>query len=231
MPTDHEQNSHPTGSLRPIAEIMPSTRASMSLSQSSGSRTDTTEGRGGTRRALPTVGSGGSASGVTPRLNGEATHPVVRAFDLPPQAVSLAHSIEQLICWGVHDRYGSHGWEGVTVTGVSVVDGASPAAVRAALDDIERLCAPADLKLVASSLAKLKALTASRAKTGEDMSLTALAYTEELAAYPADVVVAACKAWQSANTWWPSWAELKNECDKRMMGRTQIRDALRRAVQ
>jgi hypothetical protein len=29
---------------------------------------------------------------------------------------------------------------------------------------------------------------------------------------------------------WPAWAELKAECDKRVRGRLQIRDALRRAA-
>jgi hypothetical protein len=69
-----------------------------------------------------------------------------------------------------------------------------------------------------------------RARDGVDVELMAGAYTERLARYPADVVTAACDAWADREQFWPAWAELKAECDKRMRGRLQIRAALARAV-
>lgn len=95
-----------------------------------------------------------------------------------------------------------------------------------AREGIERICAPCDPKLAVRKLAELRAMTIARARDDMDNELVGAAYAERLKQYPADVVVAACDGWANREEFWPSWAELKAECDKRMRGRLQIRAAL-----
>jgi hypothetical protein len=114
------------------------------------------------------------------------------------------------------------------ITGVAVREGADPQYVGQCLARVEALCSPCDPREAAVKLAELRVLTVHRARDGNDMELMAQAYTNRLAEYPGDVVTAATKAWADREEFWPSWAELKAECDKRMRGRLQIREALRR---
>lgn len=115
---------------------------------------------------------------------------------------------------------------GVEISGVAVKPDADMALVQEAADYLARMCAPADIKLVVRKLAELKAMTVSRARDEVDMELVGAAYGQRLAQYPADVVNAACDRWANREEFWPSWAELKGECDKLMRGRTRVRDAL-----
>lgn len=124
--------------------------------------------------------------------------------------------------------YAGDEFEGVAVKDVAVRPGFDLAELERHAAAVERLCAPAGTDLASKKLTELRALTAHRAKDDGDMVLTAVAYTQRLAQYPADVVAAACDGWADREQWWPSWAELKAECDKRMRGRLQIRETLRR---
>lgn len=139
----------------------------------------------------------------------------------------LARSLEPLIAWGTASVFGSHGFEGVRVTDVAVRAHADPKAIAWCLERIEGMCEPSEPNLAAKKLAELRVLTVHRARDAGDMELMAGAYTQRLAEYPADIVVAACDGWANREEFWPSWAELKAECDKRMRGRAQIRIALR----
>lgn len=138
----------------------------------------------------------------------------------------LEHSLAPLLVWGETSIIGSHGFEGVSITGVKVRDGADPQYVSQCLGKVMALCDPCDPQLAARKLAELRVLTAHRARDGVDVELMAGAYTERLAAYPADIVVAAVDGWANREEFWPTWAELKAECDKRMRGRKMIRQAL-----
>jgi hypothetical protein len=170
------------------------------------------------------LGNAVSESGATPTLR--ESHGALAVFDLPAQAVTLAHSLEPLIVWGETSQYGSHGYEGVKITDVAVRKGADPMYVDQCLGKLLVLCDPCEHRFAAQKLAELRVLTAHRARDGVDTELMATAYTQRLATYPADIVAAACDAWTNANQFWPTWSELKNECDKRMSGRKQLRDAL-----
>lgn len=155
---------------------------------------------------------------------------VCRAFDLPAEAGRLAHLLAPLLVWGDRSVYGSHGYERSEVTDVAVRPGVPREDLGAYLQHMEALCQPADPGLAASKLTELRVLTAHRARDGDDIELMAAAYTHRLAQYPPDVVAAACDAWADGDNFWPTWAELKGACDRRMRGRTQIRDALRKAL-
>jgi hypothetical protein len=114
----------------------------------------------------------------------------------------------------------------VSITGVRIHKNADPMDVERCFGQILALCDPCDPLLAARKLAELRVLTAHRARDGVDVELMAGAYTERLAAYPADIVVAAVDGWANREEFWPTWAELKAECDKRMRGRKMIRQAL-----
>lgn len=116
----------------------------------------------------------------------------------------------------------------MSIKDVAVRPGFDAAEVQRHAAAVERLCEPAGTDIATQKLTELRRLTAHRAQGDNDMVLTAVAYTQRLAQYPADVVAAACDGWADREQWWPSWAELKAECDKRMRGRLQIRETLRR---
>ncbi len=142
--------------------------------------------------------------------------------------MSLRLSLSRLLVWEERSLFGEHGFYDVKISDVAVRPGSDPATVRTVRAELERLCRRAGPDLAAKKLTELRALTVSRARGDIDTSLMAAAYTQRLAEYPPDVVVAACDGWANREEFWPSWAELKAECDKRMRGRDQIRDALRR---
>lgn len=135
-----------------------------------------------------------------------------------------------LIVWGEASLYGSHGFEGVKITEVKVVEGVPAAHLEDVLKHVEAICFPCTAKFAAQKLAELRVLTAHRARDGSDVELLAAAYTHRLAEYPPDVVEDACNRWADANQFWPTWSELKDNLDGRMRGRKQIRDALRAAL-
>jgi hypothetical protein len=133
-----------------------------------------------------------------------------------------------LVAWGEKSLFSGDQFDGTAITGVIVREGAQPQAVEKALAHVESICRPCHANVAAEELAHLRVLTVHRQRDSKEMELMAVAYTQRLAEYPTDVVIAACKAWADREEFWPSWAELKAECDKRMRGRLQIREALRR---
>lgn len=130
-----------------------------------------------------------------------------------------------LLVWGETSRFSGDEFMGTSITGVVVKRNADGALVQEAIELLNRLCQPADIKLVVRKLAELKAMTISRQRDDMDMELVGAAYGQRLAQYPADVVNAACDRWANREEFWPSWAELKGECDKLMRGRAKIREA------
>jgi len=145
-------------------------------------------------------------------------------------AGTLGPLLAPLLSWGETSLFANEQFDGTSITGVVVRPGAPRQAVEKALAHVESTCRPCHADLAAQELAHLRVLTVHRARDPKEMQLVAVAYTQRLAEYPVDVVIAACKAWADREEFWPSWAELKAEADKRMRGRLQVRDALRRAV-
>jgi len=139
--------------------------------------------------------------------------------------------LEPLLVWGERTVTGSDGqFDGTERTGVAVVHGHGREIIQHALEQVNEICRPCPSNLAAQKLAELRVLTIHRARDSVDVELLAGAYMQRLGEYPADVVVAACDAWSDREEFWPSWAELKAECDKRMRGRRQIRNALLEAL-
>lgn len=98
--------------------------------------------------------------------------------------------------------------------------------LRQALVLVDQACAPAPKRLIQSELARLRVMTKSRSDdTGQ---LAAAAYAEELAEYPADIVVSALRHWARTEKWWPSWHELHELLERRFEKRRALQEALRK---
>lgn len=170
------------------------------------------------------AGSDGGVSGAIATL--AAIPALPSEFGLSDAPVSLQHSLAGLLVWRATSRFSAHGFDGVDYSEMRVVPAADPASVQRALTEISRLCEPSGPRVAGRHLTELLALTVSRSRDDVDRELMGAAYTERLSQYPADVVKTACSRWADREEFWPSWAELKAECDKHMRGRKQIRDAL-----
>ena len=95
---------------------------------------------------------------------------------------------------------------------------------QSAIAMLEQLNQPAGQQFATLELTRLKVLTKSRER-GDDLKLQIAVMAEELGTYPPDVVREACRTWRS--TWFPSWAELRDECDAAAKMRRDLLKALR----
>ena len=99
---------------------------------------------------------------------------------------------------------------------------------REALRLVKLLNAPAAPSDCAMALGKLKAITMPRNVTAEDLTLQIGTMTEEVCAYPLDVVRGACRAWARSDKFFPTWAELRRLCEERALLRRALARELRR---
>ena len=99
---------------------------------------------------------------------------------------------------------------------------------RDALRLAELLNAPSSPSDCAMALGKLRTITVTREVTGEDLILQIGAMTEELCAYPLGVVRDACRAWARSTKFFPTWAELRQLCEERVLFRRALAHELRR---
>lgn len=215
-----EHDSHKIGSPRKLSEILQLTSASTPRRPPEPSEITGTvlPGPGAARLTGPQRGGTGVA--VTPTRN------PLQVFRLGPSqdAARLGLLLAPLLEWREDSRYENGQFEGIDVVGLRLREGAVvPEAAREMLD---RICGPCDPTFAAQKLAELRALTVSRKRDDDDVELMAVAFTQRLAEFPQDVVNAAVDAWANREQFWPSWSELKAECDKRMMGRLRLRMAI-----
>ena len=105
-----------------------------------------------------------------------------------------------------------------------------PMAASKALVAYESACLPAPDQTISTELASLKALTKSAKAETDDIKLQLGVYARQLRAYPGDVVVHVLRTHANMETFWPSWAELKERLDlyanKRLKKRQQLRELL-----
>ena len=73
---------------------------------------------------------------------------------------------------------------------------------------------PAEPAAVLKILARLKISTSYRSYAADDAKLERRVYADELRGYPLDVIDEACRKWARREQWWPSVAEIVEECNK-----------------
>jgi len=93
-----------------------------------------------------------------------------------------------------------------------------------ALADLQNFQTPAPIRVIEAWLAELSVISASRARDDMESALMVTAYSSRLAQYPADIVREAVlvKAWK----WWPTWDELRKECEAKAGPRRHMIAAL-----
>jgi hypothetical protein len=96
---------------------------------------------------------------------------------------------------------------------------------------LQQLCTPASPEFCAQEVGKLRVVMKHTKQQQDDIQLLVAAFTEELAAYPPDVVRHACHTWKCNNIWFPAWSELKAICDEAMLMRVNLRDVTRRLLE
>lgn len=110
-----------------------------------------------------------------------------------------------------------------------IAPGANVADVRAALKVVADWCRPCGGEFAAQQLGLLRTRTKMRAD--QDGKVLAMAYTDWLAAYPADVAKAACETWARTEKFFPAWAELQEPLDRLMQKRLMLRKALSKILE
>lgn len=85
---------------------------------------------------------------------------------------------------------------------------------------------PAGPELAAKELGRLALLTKSRAEGDDDTKARLVVMADELANYPADVVLDALRYWARTEKFFPAWAELRDLLDRRVQRRKRLRAAL-----
>ena len=148
----------------------------------------------------------------------------------PMEAQSLPALLLPLISFETSSITGSDGqFDGVKVTRCTIARDAPEEVIRDGLAAIYAQLRPCGGEFAVQQLALLKARTKSRPDA--DQALTAAAYGDWLAEYPADVAKAACEEWARGMVFWPAWADLQRICDRLVSKRIAIRRALQAALE
>ena len=104
-------------------------------------------------------------------------------------------------------------------------------AQRTAAMALLKSCPPrAPVQEIMGELTRLRVLTIARAEDQGDLTLKLAAYAEELSEFPIEVVRSACRGLAKREKWFPSWSELKADCDWRYAKARALRDALAKAA-
>lgn len=129
----------------------------------------------------------------------------------------------------VQPIYGPDGYD-ERLLGYELRRPVSPEDAEAAIAILREANKPADSAFIAKELTRMRLLTKARPQDDIDLEMMAAIYADEMSVYPADVVMAACRKWTAMETWWPSWAELKDQLEFRMRRRREMLEALERNI-
>lgn len=92
---------------------------------------------------------------------------------------------------------------------------------------VDEVCKPSEPVIIFKELARLRVLTKARAESSDDLESMASIYADEMASYPQDCIVWACRKWARMEKWWPSWSELKELLDRAAKKRFALERVLR----
>ena len=218
------------GILVPKVASSPGSSGSTPTPSSPSSATTGPTSPGRAVAASPGSGPGKTVAATVPKL--AAVREAVLAQDsdlvahrlqawLRPFETSLRPSISE-------DGNPATDWE---ITGYRLV-GPLPAKMLADLEPVmQRLTAPAGPQAVLAPALRCLTLTKSRERDGMDLRLFAAALAEELGEFPVDVVATAFRRWARRETWWPSLAEIREQCLREMRWRNSLKAARGKAAQ
>lgn len=216
--------------FRTIGSLMPQTLRSLAEKVSMRERSQTnlpTTGAPGpgpgesSSTGRPRSATGAVASrGNMPGLTDPAATDIAIVASLPP---SVRSALQETVREYLDPAYG-YDFEVVAYTiGAELMPRDQMLAVRI----VEGACAPANPKVIASEVARLRASTKARSEANDDLAMTFQVLVEECEEYPADVVVWALRSWARREIFFPSLAELRDELQRKSRRRLRLLDALR----
>jgi len=139
---------------------------------------------------------------------------------------SLPAQIASSLCWNETSLFDASGeFSGVRFD-VSFRQRPAPEIIAAAQAALAPWLQPLDRREAVKALAQLRLLVRRRNETNDDLDAQTALYAAKLEAYPADVVVHVIGKWADREEWWPSWAELKAQCDRHSRRRMALKAAL-----
>lgn len=121
-------------------------------------------------------------------------------------------------------------FEGTFVSRMDFKPGLPVADLQRALAAIEQICRPADHRTLSKAVAEMAMLTKARAEDGADTATRIALMARHLEQFPGDVAVYACKRWADGYKFFPSWMELRMQCQMLGGRRLALREGLRRAL-
>ena len=116
------------------------------------------------------------------------------------------------------------------IVGYSLREGCDKDEIKIALAIVESACPLSPGEMVVQELAKVMAVTVSRAKDGNDEELMYVTMASLLVEFPPDVIKDACISWMKCEKWRPTLAEMRERCWQRFLARNSLRAALRLAL-
>jgi hypothetical protein len=215
MGEDEARGFQPIGSLiQPIVRSPQNLRSTLDRSLTNSATTGTPSPAAklpasiGTRHsAMPVASTPRDITAAMASNDPERTDSLLLA-SLPQ---SVAHSLMPTMTTWSDPEYGFS----YEVTGYSLADPSPPPAdLEAARLIAAPAMAPAPRKAIAAELARLAALTKSRADAQDDQTLRFAAFGEELAEFPQDVIGAALRKIARRQTFFPSLAEVRDQCQR-----------------
>lgn len=93
---------------------------------------------------------------------------------------------------------------------------------------ISRILKPADRSLIIKEVTRALLVTKARESDAGDLKARVSIIAEELASYPEDAIIGACRDWARKNVFAPSLADLLQACQRRCRQRLAILEALKR---
>ena len=91
---------------------------------------------------------------------------------------------------------------------------------------LDKSLLPCPPEIATRALTAMRMRTKGAAEASEDTEMRLALFAADLTAYPADVVIEACRFWGRNEKWFPSWAELREILDRRVQRRRAMRAAL-----
>jgi hypothetical protein len=120
-----------------------------------------------------------------------------------------------------------YGFDAVTI-GWELSGAVVPAELMEGMRLVGSAMQSAPAEVIADELVRLRLMTKSGVIPAGYAEAMLTILTEEIAGYPEDIIVDACRRWARRETFWPSLAELRAELDRVANRRRLLRDALRR---
>ena len=131
--------------------------------------------------------------------------------------------------WKGETRFPKDGASYTLTTGLKV-DG-TPEQKAQALKLVETSSKAASDKYLMMGLTEMGAITARKADGDAVNQVTFRALAKRLEEYPADVALTAVRHWPDKSKWFPTWCDLKAECEALMRPRRILEAALRREAE